>query len=399
MIKQFIDIGREQLIEDIKMFLYKENPNIFEIVDFEDDNIYQEPLLFAYYNSKEKSSIQLNTILYGYMNPRAQQNGIIVKSDKYGRIYIPNLGWFITDVKNQQLNLLKDELNQFSLLSNNANIQYRLESTYKIDNTDIEYLMYPVALLNQCFFNTSNELIPVEIESISKKHLHNIVKAFSLIKDNAPGHYDLICSVTKKIIVFNVDTNLRNSFATMNAQGISFLNAYQKSYDEVFFIDDIAHQTGHVIFNAIICDFPNFLKINPETILENSNSKIDTVDTRSILTLFHALFTYYTTFICLDSCLDSNTFSIKQRHEALGRLLFYISKCDIDLNLIISGKINNQALECKDIFTEDGLYIYREVENKFKFIKEKWGDSLRSFNLSGQPYNFTYSIFLQLNPI
>ena len=36
----------ETLIETIQLLLYKENPTLLEKVNFEDDNVFLEPLLF-----------------------------------------------------------------------------------------------------------------------------------------------------------------------------------------------------------------------------------------------------------------------------------------------------------------------------------------------------------------
>lgn len=43
---------RIQIINTIQLLLYKENPDILEKINFEDDSIFLEPLLFAYFNSK-----------------------------------------------------------------------------------------------------------------------------------------------------------------------------------------------------------------------------------------------------------------------------------------------------------------------------------------------------------
>lgn len=38
----------------IKLLLYNKNKVILEKIDFEDDNIFLEPLLFAFFNNKKK---------------------------------------------------------------------------------------------------------------------------------------------------------------------------------------------------------------------------------------------------------------------------------------------------------------------------------------------------------
>ena len=82
-----------------------------------------------------------------------------------------------------------------------------------------------------------------------------------------------------------------------------------------------------------------------------------------------------------------------------GLIYFYIGKCYKDLMLVETANINNTPVDIKDLFTENGLDIYFEIKNKFNFIREKWGNILSSLNMSNQPYNFTYSKFVELNPL
>lgn len=63
----FIDIqnglvqsGNEMLVENIKLLLFKYDPDIFDRIDFDNDSIYQEPLLFAFFNSDSQN-------IYGFV--------------------------------------------------------------------------------------------------------------------------------------------------------------------------------------------------------------------------------------------------------------------------------------------------------------------------------------------
>lgn len=393
----YIEVGINQLVENIKILLYKENQNIFNQLDFDNDSIYQEPLLFAYFNSEKQDGVNLDTILYGYIKPELRPNIIQVKSDEFGRVYLPNLGWLLTNkrIKYFELSTVNEKL---ILTSKGKRCSFVFEPLEVIDETNIELLKYPLPLLKQCYFDVDQNLIDVEIENISELHKENVTKAWNLIKKLTPRHYELICSVTKKCVVFNVETTLRNSFATLSAQGIGFFNAYQKDYNEVFFVDDIAHQTGHIIFNALIYEVAQFIKVDPSTAIQTMLLGNNTTETRDIYILFHALYTYYTTFICLDACLDANTFKNEKKHEALGRMNFYLTKCYQDINLIESTTINSNSEGAKGLFTEDGLKIYFEIKNKFNSMINKWKNTVKTLDMSNQPYNFTYSKFIELNP-
>lgn len=390
--KLFLDSGLVKLNQNIKILLYKNSENVFNYLDFENDSIYVEPLLFAYFNKKDNEKKGIENIVYGFSD-----KDIIFQlfSDEFGRIYLPNVGWFLTNYKSDVFNFNK--LN-FKLFKGNWQVAFVFEKLEIIENTSIELLKYPIELLKQFYYNTENELLNVEIENITKKQIKNLTKAYQLIKENIPHQFELIEKYAPKCVIFNIDTYQRNSFATLSAQGIGFYNAYQDDYDEVFFVDDIAHQTGHVIFNVMIYEPKLFFKKDRNTILEVINMPDGSfIENRDLHVIFHALYTYYTSFICLDSCLENNVWVGRQKHEATGRIAFYINKCYTDL-LLIDNPINSKE-KAAEYFTNDGLLIYSELKIKWKEMYKKWFEITKHFDMSNQPYNFTYSKFLELNPL
>jgi DNA gyrase inhibitor GyrI len=81
----------------------------------------------------------------------------------------------------------------------------------------------------------------------------------------------------------------------------------------------------------------------------------------------------------------------------LGRISFYINKCYRDL-LLIDNPINSE-IKSSEYFTEMGLQIYSELKNKWKEMYRKWFEVTKHYDMSNQPYNFTYSNFAELNPL
>lgn len=386
---QLFDNIENEALNQIRILLYKKNKDIFEILDFENELIYKEPLLFAFFNSKADTIQNIESLIYGY----ASKDLIyVVFSDEYGRIYMPNVGWLHTEYKNESF--LYDKVNS-KLLKNDQIIDYRFEELELIENTQIELIKYSVPLLKKCYFDTDLKLIDVEIENISKKHLKHLTKAYNLIKKYVPQQFELIENYAPKCVIFDVDTYQRNSFATFSAHGIGFYNAYQQCYDEVFFIDDIAHQTGHVILNSMTFDADKFFTIDKQHVLKTLEGPF--VEKRSIYIVYHALYTYYTSFICLDSCIENGAFQGKQKHEAIGRIVFYINKCYSDL-LLIESDINSEIVS-NDYFTEQGFLIYKTIKDKWKEMYNKWYKEVKILKLDNQPYNFTYEKFIELNPL
>jgi len=388
--------GTQALIESIKILLYKLDSAIFDRVNFDDDRIYKDPLLFAYLYTQQTDKKVLEIILYNYINSNHRPVSFDAISDEFGRIYLPNIGWVNAISKNTVYKIKIDAEKKIFLTQNNLTVNYKFESPTFCGTSSIEILKYSIPLLKQFYYDYEKNIVEVEIEEITKKNQKNLEIAFSLIEKYIPNHFELIKMVTTKFVIFNINPNFRNSFAISLAQGIGFFNAYQENYNEVHFIDDIAHQTGHVIFNALIYKSDDFFKVSPNTVIQIIQGENGSMD-REIYILFHALYTYYTTFICLDACLDANVFDDLKKHETLGRMKFYISKCKTDLFLLERPSKNISRVN--ELFTDKGQIIYHEIKETFQWILDKWGQAVKDFDIDNQPYNFTFENFLQKNPL
>ena len=97
--------------------------------------------------------------------------------------------------------------------------------------------------------------------------------------------------------------------------------------------------------------------------------------------------------MCINACIEAGIWHQHRLHEAMGRVAFYLGKCHQDL--IIVENFNNK----KPIFKEDGTKIYLLIKEKYKEMLKKYGDKCKNYSMANQPYNFTYSKFLEANPI
>jgi len=368
--------NKTDLLDTLKLLIYKENPALLEKIDLDNDTIFLEPLLLAYFNSKKDNLFtptMLTEIMQGYF---AEQEPLLLKEafNKEGIAYVPNVGYF--DKKGN-----------------------KIDDILKIKNTPFELIIYPLVHLKSIFRDNNENVINLNKIEISKticyKHLNALTNAFNYIKISSETHFNKIQKYCKKIVVFKINPENTNSFATINAHGIAFFNVYQEDYDEVFFVDDIAHQTGHIIMTSILFERKNYFIID-EDINIGTITKVKS-EYRSFYVFFHALYTYYTTLLCLDNCITNNFFNKEQKHEAVGRIGFYLRKCRIDLLNFLS--IENEYKSIHNILTDEAIQIYETIKSKHIEIYNKYINSIKNYNYKNQPYNFTYSKFLQLNPL
>jgi len=195
------------LVNTIKLLIYKENPTLLEKIDFEDDNIFMEPLLFAYFSSKKDnlfSKEMLAEIIQGYFLEN-QPLQLEHSYNKDGIAYIPNVGYF-------------------------NNEKEKVDDVFIIKNSSIELLIYPTIHLKHVFkdFNENNiDETKIEIsEPLCNKYKNALSNAFQYIKTSNEEHFDLIEQCCKKVVLFKSDPKKTNSFATINTHGIAFFNVY-----------------------------------------------------------------------------------------------------------------------------------------------------------------------------
>jgi hypothetical protein len=389
--------GNSNVTNNIKTLIYKENAALFDLLDFENDAIYQEPLLFAYFNSKE-TAIPLTQILYGYIITKKKPVITPVYSDENGRIYLPNYGWLHTKKPTTKFDL-HTQKGAIYLKLNSEKIEYLFESLYRIGNSSFELIHYQHPLLIPHYYDVKGIVIHVEIENISKIKRKQLAKALELIKTHVPDYYKKLKKVVTKIVIFNDATLKRNSFASLSVHGCLFFNAYQADYNEVFFIEDLAHQGAHVLFNGLTAsDKENYFKVDPETYLTDKGFigwLMNRFEKRTLFVLMHALQTYYTILICLDAYLDSTPEDKHKEHEAFGRFASTLRKLEIDARIIDRKDKDGNNL----YLTEKGEELLRVYKTTYSSMLEKRGGEIQSLRLRNQPYNFTYSKFIQLNPL
>ena len=84
-------------------------------------------------------------------------------------------------------------------------------------------------------------------------------------------------------------------------------------------------------------------------------------------------------------------------------MAFYIEKCYSDFLLFenLSFQFNkiDKLYQPDELFTTKGMILYNGLKEYYHQIYNKWNNMVSQYDLSNQPYNFTYSKFIQLNPL
>jgi hypothetical protein len=364
--------NQSSLSDTIRMALYQVDSGLFEKLNYEDDVTFLEPTLFCYFLSDiaKQQLITLEQCLLGYVSKEVNLlEPILVKADQFGLANLPNIGYIHT-LPNQTLRLSKNEI-----------LAQLIPNTYVTDSS-IRLCWHPTDLLA----HQANISFDEPIEQTQQKNQLSLAEAVTFFRAHTPDFWRLIETVVRELVVFSSPPN-HHSFAGIRQHGTAYFNVENKPQTAVFFIDDMAHQCGHVIFNALTLDTAKYLRVDKEHPLKDFTKK--SWEIRSVYGAFHGLFTYTTILHSLDKVLDAEAaFSVAARHEALGRIGFYHQKFGIDL----------VSMDNSNILTEEGMAWHKQFAAGYMYICQKYQHVLASYRYTNQPYTFQYDLFSALNP-
>ncbi len=303
---QNIHLNQAALCDSMKAALYAEDQKLFDLLEFDNDRIFLEPSLLCYFLSpvEKEKKITLQQSLFGYISSSNRQSTLKLKSDLFGLTNIPNLGYLKTKPFEER-DWHFDEI--IEVLVNNR----------FLNDSSIRLCLHPTDQLawveNISFNEPTTQTLASNITALNE--------ACRFIQDFIPAFWKLIEIVTREFVVFNSPNH--NSFAGISHHGTAYFNTEDKNQTPVFFIDDISHQCGHIIFNALTLDYERYLRVKKDKAL--SEFIDDKKDPREVYGAFHGLFTYTCILYSLEKLLDS-TWNEKYKGEAIGRLGFYMNK-------------------------------------------------------------------------
>lgn len=373
------DTQSAAMIDSIKGILYERHSDIFDRLDFYDDKIYQEPLLYAYLNQENEK--WLDSIIYGYENVKKAK--IEVFSNAEGVIFLPQIGYFKTDKFESTITLtIKDGQCYFEL--GGKEVKYSFEPLCMLA-FGIELQKYQHPLLESLFRSYNLLSSDFVVNDVFVPHINHINSALSIIKEHNENHFNLIQKTLKRVMLFTATEP--NSFATLVAHNMVFLNV--NSWDnEMFFVDHLSHEGAHVTFNTITFESKvRLFKVHHNT--DFSEVTGDSNEQSSLYLRFHGLFTFYEITKSLRSCMLSTELSEEHIHEAKGRFAFQLRRFK---NSLI-------RFEKLDVFEKEGRSMFDFFATYYKGLETEYGQMINNYDLLMPSYDFNCKAFKEKNPI
>jgi hypothetical protein len=377
-----MEAGQTRLADTLRAVLAREVPELFALVSDADDHFFLEPLLFAWFRVREaRASVLLPQLLVGGLPADARPECVEARSDASGWVHLPGIGGFQCDRPGGELLVWLD--GEPALTSPDREpVDAVFLPQLIVPGTGIESLRRQHALLAPLCEDEDHQPAAFELGEQPTAHLAHLARAFELLGAKDPAYHALVLRATRLLVVFSQPRV--PSFAAIGAHGAAFLSACPDA-DEVFFIDDLIHQCGHVVFNGMTACRSDFLRVDPDRRMDAITR--GPTDGRSLYGAFHGLFGEY--FMCrvLDACDRAGVFHGRAAHELYGRLAFIGRKYLQDAHNLDH-----------DLYTDEGRFCFEILRQAALRLRDERPD-LWSLRLDDQPYVFDYGRFASRNPL
>jgi HEXXH motif-containing protein len=358
------------------------HPELFARLRRSDDRTFLEPLLFAYLTGADEvlapEQLVLSSLEHG------ETMTVPVVANERGVVSVPGIGDWSTDRANARLQLRWAGNGRVSsLASTDGPVVSQFEPPVWIMGRDIDVCRYPHPLLTRLYVDDDGLVVTPEVSEVIARHASQLARAFTILSEVFEEYAAIVRAVTRRVMLFHGPAP--NSFASLAAHGMVFLNTRPED-DEVFFVEDLLHQCGHVVFNAATPDQQRLFSIDPNTPI-GAHTGVDD-DTRSIYVLLHGVFTEAAMVDGMDRCLEADVFPSRQRHELQGRLAYALRRFAADLRYLLSA----------GVLAREGAALVAALVATYEDVSQRRRD-LATLRLSNQPYAFGYGEFVLLNPL
>jgi len=374
--------GQDELGATVRRLVQLTRPDLEEALS-DSSNWFLEPMAFLHFSAGQRGR-GLDQVFAGYMPFAAHRpTPWPARSGAEGHVYVPRLGYLATGLPSEWIEIVMEPSGQTiqsaGLTQTASNHNFR--PSQLIPGTEIELLRHPVAWVERCF--AEQEPGPTfDIRSTANEE-SKLAKAFALLRTVCPTLARLLEQVLRLVVVFRGERC--NSFATTAAHGAVFLNE-ALGRDEIFLMEDIAHQGGHVLFTAATLDTSKLFSVSPSTPVRDWSG--DARDPRSVYVALHGVFTEALMACCLDAAAAACVFAGEQEHELEGRLAFILKKLACDRRTLLKP----------GILSSRGQFIVQAISSLCDIVSANWIPLLRTANMSNQNYNFDYGSYAALNP-
>ena len=350
-----------------------------EILETVDPRASLEPLVFACFNARSVAR-DLPQIMLHYLPVAFRPEQLLVTSNSDGAVCVPLLDDFLTSRQNSTLSLAcrGDEF----LFGDDAgrNIPFDREPCLRFQTIRLPVRCHS---LTEAHYAGDTDCCRRSL-TVALSNRQAMIDALSILQRMSGEYWAALIACTKEIVIFS--NPAKNSFAALSSYGTAFINVLGDRNTPAFFLEDVIHQCGHIMFSTIDFGRKKFLCEHPDTPLRERTGV--QLEHRTLHTALHGLFTEALICSLLDRYMSAPVDNPVEALECLGRLAFIINKFGYDL----------QYMSSPELYTSRGAALIECFHSIYRSILHRRGSEFRAISLGQQQYTFDASAFFEANP-
>jgi HEXXH motif-containing protein len=356
-------------------------PVALEGVPATDDSCLLEPLLIALVANGHGSAVDVDPLLAGYAEPQQRPTWLTVRADRAGRVFLPRLGYLANLPRESRIELVRTGSSELGYAPRDGGQVGEVPlSKLQLGCSRVSVLAHPIPLLDSPAVVSDGSGPLRAVQESARRGRRRLTAAIEVLERDWPELMGLIDATVRHIVLFR--DSRRNSFATPAAHGVAFLNTPLPSVP--FFVEDLAHQCGHVIFSAAWQGGEPLLG-EPDATMAKVGGHAQ--DRRSLEVALHGMVTQVLMIAALERYSAGCGVS-EQASEALARLRFALLRLSHDVRCFAAA----------NAFTDEGEALFTVLVSACERARDLHGEQAASEDHSTQGYDFDYEVYRASNP-
>ncbi len=303
----------------------------------------------------------------------------VIATDEDGWVYVPGLGYLITGHRSESLVLTVAEDGLLALECGERRVEFERLDAVMVRGHEVPIASIP--FLEDVIRHVLGSSGHISFASTSQERAE-LAWAFDVMGRVLPELRQAIRESVSMVVLFRCASGA--SFAADCAPGVAFLNLTGRENNEVFLLEDLAHQCGHVLLSLATKDAQGFFRVP-------ALAPLPEAEERSPWVLMHGVVTETLMARCLYGCLQLPDTELlpQRRHEVVGRLASVLRRFAVDISLLVNCQL----------LAPQGLRLIREFGAPCREIVATLGRRLNDIQLDNQGYRFDFDRFLARNPL
>lgn len=346
--------ARSELAQVIRMLSTENLPDVAKVDAELPVDAFFEPRLYSQLAVPGFESMTLSQLT---LSKASDQSGSRrVRTDKAGIATFPGIGHIATGMPDADLTATYSPAKQaFSFPAEDGVEKWcEVRTSTFVPNTQIEIIEHIDPVLVNFLEQHIDAPENLKIVDNPQRYVESISKALGLIDHAGPDFHTALVESLQAILLFQHPS--AESFAALGMHGMLFLNVPADAGIN-YFVEEITHQGGHVLFSEATLNRGEFFIAEPEAALSDF---LGDSDPRSIYDAFHGLYTEHMESQIVLAVLDREL-GVDGLESAFRRHLdAVLLRHARDLSLI--GKFTD------DIFSPLGKAVFMQFQDSYDHV-------------------------------